>query len=133
MRQGKTYFLSFSLVALGCIYLTTSSPVVYLGDSGELTAAAFCLGVPHGSGYPIYTILGKLFCLIPIGNAGFRMNLMSAVFGVLTVWVTYSLIGRMTKSSIGSLVGAGVETTGATEGSGVDTTIVGTKEGPPPD
>ena len=108
MRQGKTYFLSFSLVALGCIYLTTSSPVVYLGDSGELTAAAFCLGVPHGSGYPIYTILGKLFCLIPIGNAGFRMNLMSAVFGVLTVWVTYSLIGRMTKSSIGSLVGAGV-------------------------
>ena len=108
MRQDRTYFLPLFLIAVGCVYLITLSPIVYLGDSGELTAAAFCLGVPHGSGYPLHAILGKLFCLIPIGNAGFRMNLMSAVFGVLTVWVIYSLIGRMTKSSIGSLVGAGV-------------------------
>lgn len=108
MTRGKAYSLFLFLVALGCVYLTTLSPVVYLGDSGELTAAAFCLGVPHGSGYPLYAVLGKLFCLIPIGNAGFRMNLMSAVFGVLTVWVIYSLIDRMTGSRIGAFTGAGV-------------------------
>jgi hypothetical protein len=108
MRLGRTYLLPLFLVTVGCVYLATLCPVVYLGDSGELTAAAFCLGVPHGSGYPLYAILGKLFCLIPVGNVGFRMNLMSAVFGVLTVWVIYSLIYRITQSRIGAFTGAGV-------------------------
>ena len=68
------------------VYLLTLCPTVYLGDSGELSAAAFCLGVPHGSGYPLYVLLGKVFCLLPFGSVGFRMNLMAAVCGVLGVW-----------------------------------------------
>src|SRR5512136_118057 len=90
------------------VYLLTLSPTVYLGDSGELSAAAFCLGVPHGSGYPLYALLGKGFCLIPFGSVGFRMNLMAAVFGVLGVWTVYSLIERMTGSRVGAWVGGGV-------------------------
>ena len=35
------------------VYLVTICPTVYLGDSGELTAAAFSLGIPHNSGYPL--------------------------------------------------------------------------------
>ena len=87
------------------IYLSTVCPTVYLGDSGELTAAAFSLGIPHNSGYPLYTILGKLFCLIPIGNIGFRMNLMSACFAALTLWIVYALIIRITSSRISAFVG----------------------------
>ncbi len=90
------------------VYLLTLSPTVYLGDSGELSGAAFCLGVPHGSGYPLYALLGKVFCLIPFGSVGFRMNLMAAVFGVLGVWAVYSLIARMTGSKLGAWVGGGV-------------------------
>jgi tetratricopeptide (TPR) repeat protein len=82
------------------------SPVVYLGDSGELTAAAFSLGIPHGSGYPLYTLIGKLFCLIPLGNVGFRMNLMSVFFAVATLWLVYSLIVRITASNLAAFVGA---------------------------
>jgi Flp pilus assembly protein TadD len=89
-------------------YLLTLSPTVYLGDSGELSAAAFCLGVPHGSGYPLYALLGKGFCLLPFGDVGFRTNLMAAVFGVLGVWAVYSLIERMTGSKLGAWVGGGV-------------------------
>jgi tetratricopeptide (TPR) repeat protein len=88
------------------IYLATLSPVVYLGDSGELTAAAYSLGIPHNSGYPLYAIIGKLFCLIPLGNMGFRTNLMSTVFSVLTVWMVYTIIFRMTRSVLPSTVGA---------------------------
>ena len=88
------------------VYLSTISPVVYLGDSGELTAAAFSLGIPHGSGYPLYTLLGKLFCLIPIGNVGFRMNLMSAFFAVATLLLVYSLIVKITASNLAAFVGA---------------------------
>ncbi len=100
---------AFILITISLtVYLLTLSPTVYLGDSGELSAAAFCLGVPHGSGYPLYVLLGKGFCLIPFGNVGFRMNLMSAVFGVMTVGVVYSLIWRMSGSKVGAWVGGGV-------------------------
>ena len=88
------------------VYLGTICPTVYLGDSGELAAAGFSLGIAHGSGYPLYALLGKLFCLIPLGNIGFRMNLMSAFFAVMTVWLVYSLAFRITSSKTGALVGA---------------------------
>ena len=94
--------LSISIFA---VYLGTICPTVYLGDSGELIAAAFSLGIPHGSGYPLYTLVGKLFCLIPLGNIGFRMNLMSAFFAVMTVWLVYSLIYRITDSKVGAFTG----------------------------
>ncbi len=95
-------------VAAAVVYLLTLSPTVYLGDSGELSAAAFCLGVPHGSGYPLYVLVGKGFCLLPFGDVGFRMNLMSAVFGAMAVGLLGSLIWRMTGSKVGAWVGAGV-------------------------
>ena len=90
------------------VYLATICPTVYSGDSGELTAAAFHLGIPHNSGYPLYALLGKLFCLIPLGNIGFRMNCMSACFAALTVWLTYFFIYRITSSAISSIVGSSV-------------------------
>ena len=88
------------------VYLCTTAPVVYLGDSGELTVAAFSLGIPHPSGYPLYSLLGKIFCMIPFGNVGFRMNLMSAFFSALTVSLVYTIIFRITSSILSSAVAA---------------------------
>lgn len=82
------------------VYLFTTSPTVYLGDSGEFIASAFCLGNPHNSGYPLYALIGKIFSVIPMGNIAFRLNLMSACFGALTVWLTCRIIMRMTRSLI---------------------------------
>lgn len=93
-------------ILVACAYLLTVCPTVYLGDSGELTAAAFSIGIPHNSGYPLYVLIGKLFCLIPLGSIGFRMNLMSCFFGAGTVWMTYSLIERITRSKVGAAAGA---------------------------
>ena len=88
------------------VYLYTLCPTVYLGDSGELAAAAFALGIPHNSGYPLYALLGKLFCLLPAGSIGFRMNLMSSLFAVLTVWLVYSLILNISSSKLSAFAGA---------------------------
>jgi len=88
------------------VYLSTICPTVYPGDSGELTVAAYSLGIPHPSGYPLYALVGKLFCLIPIGNIGFRMNLMSVFFSLATVWIVYSIIFKITSSTISSIFGA---------------------------
>lgn len=104
---GSAYGVSILLILLLFgVYLTTLCPTIYLGDSGELAAAAFSLGIPHNSGYPLYTLIGKCFCLIPLGNIGFRVNLMSAFFAVLTVWLVFTLIHKMTSSILSAFSGA---------------------------
>ena len=102
----KAYIPFFIGIVAFSVYLSTIAPVVYLGDSGELTAGAFSLGIPHPSGFPIYSLLGKIFCMIPLGNIGFRMNLMSAFFSAVTVGLVYTIIFRMTSSALSSAVAA---------------------------
>ena len=87
------------------IYLSTVCPSVYVGDSGELSAAAYSLGIPHPSGYPLYAMVGKLFCLIPIGSIAFRLNLMSIIFSVAAILIVYSVIYRFTSSTLSSVFG----------------------------
>ncbi|NLF37967.1 DUF2723 domain-containing protein, partial [bacterium] len=72
-----TYAISFS------VYVYTLQPTVGLEDSGELIAGAYRLGVPHPPGYPLWTIVAKLFTFIPVGDPAWRVNLFSAVCGAL--------------------------------------------------
>ena len=83
-RKKLFYFsgalvFSFSFI----LYLITLAPSVTLEDSGELIAAAYNLGVPHQPGYPLFTMLGKLFSLLPFGSIAFRLTMMSAFFSAL--------------------------------------------------
>ncbi|MCL5269577.1 MAG: DUF2723 domain-containing protein, partial [bacterium] len=43
-------------IALG-LYVRTMAPTVTLEDSGEFIAAAYCLGVAHPPGYPLWCLL----------------------------------------------------------------------------
>ncbi|MBW2302003.1 MAG: DUF2723 domain-containing protein, partial [Deltaproteobacteria bacterium] len=70
-----------------------------------MSAAAFSLGIAHNSGYPVYGLLGKFFCLIPIGSIGFKLNLMSSFLAVVTLWFIYSLILKISSSKLGAFVG----------------------------
>ncbi|MEW6536149.1 MAG: DUF2723 domain-containing protein [Candidatus Auribacterota bacterium] len=75
------------------VYLKTLCPVIYVGDSGELTAAALSLGIAHPPGYPLYVILGKLFSIIiPGGPSAFEMNLFSAWWGSCSAVALYSVL-----------------------------------------
>jgi hypothetical protein len=49
-------------------YLLTAGPGIYVDDSGEFCVAALTLGVPHPSGYPLYTLLLGLGRFIPVGS-----------------------------------------------------------------
>ncbi len=77
------------ILIVGGVYFVTLAPDIYLEDSGELVSAAYFLGIPHPSGYPLYALLGKLFTFLPFGTIAFRVNLMSAVFGVGTAVVLF--------------------------------------------
>ena len=81
------------------IYLCTLAPTVTADDSGELIAASYTLGIAHPPGYPLWTLLAKLFTFIPIRNIGYRVNLMSAFFASLTVTTIYFLVPLMLPSA----------------------------------
>ncbi|HXW00919.1 MAG TPA: DUF2723 domain-containing protein, partial [Anaerolineae bacterium] len=85
-------------IASFILYLTTLAPsvVTLFDDSLEFQLVTYQLGIAHPTGYPLYTLLGKLFTLIiPVGNIAYRVNLMSAFFGAATVVVLYLLILQM--------------------------------------
>lgn len=76
--------------ALFALYAAGACPTIYVGDSGELVAAAATLGVPHPTGYALYVLLGKLWTLlVPIGSIAYRMSLFSAACAALACGLLY--------------------------------------------
>ncbi len=92
-------FLPLTMLLCGYAYFTTLCPTVYVGDSGELAAASYYLGVPHSPGYPLYCLLGWVFTHLPIGDdVAYRLNLMSAFFAWLTILILYLIIYHFTRT-----------------------------------
>jgi len=89
--QKPDGFVFGALVVVSLVvYVSTAAPTVYFGDSGELTAAAYNLGIAHPPGYPLYLLLGKAaMVLIPFGDPALRMNLMSGFFAAFAVGLVY--------------------------------------------
>ncbi|MEW6095927.1 MAG: DUF2723 domain-containing protein [bacterium] len=75
------------------VYLHTLTPTIGFHDSGDMVTAAFVLGIPHPTGYPLYCLLGKLWMtILPIGNIAYRMNLASALCASLACVMVYFII-----------------------------------------
>lgn len=85
-RHGDVVGCGLVFVAAFAAYFRTLAPTIatVFDDSLELQLVSYELGIAHPTGYPLYTLLGKLFTFIPIGDVAFRVNLMSGVFGGLT-------------------------------------------------
>jgi len=67
------------------IYLITSCPTVRYWDSGELSAAAYTLGIAHAPGFPLYVICGRTGMIFSLFGAAYTMSLLSALWGGLAV------------------------------------------------
>src|SRR5690606_14568810 len=57
----------------------------------ELAAAGATLGVPHAPGHPLYVILAHAATLLPLGPLAFRVALLSAICGGLSVVLVLDL------------------------------------------
>ncbi|MDP8229327.1 MAG: DUF2723 domain-containing protein, partial [Candidatus Electryoneaceae bacterium] len=53
--------------------------------------------MPHPPGAPLYLMVGRLFSMIPIGNIGLRVNLVSTLVSTLTVLLLYLCIVRLVR------------------------------------
>ena len=77
---GTDWASAITFVGVMTVYLATMMPGSAFVDTGEFQTVTYVLGVAHPTGYPFYTMFGKLFgTLIPIGSWAYRMNLLSAL------------------------------------------------------
>lgn len=87
---GAAALLAFAL------YRASLAPDLGTIDSGELAAVCVNLGIAHPTGYPLYTLLGRLFVLIlPAGAEIFRLNLLSALCSAAAVGFCFVLFRRI--------------------------------------
>jgi hypothetical protein len=74
------------------VYVRTMAPTITWrnagADSGEFVTAALNLGVPHPTGYPLYTILAHTFSALP-GDPGRNVTFLSAVAGAFAVGLLF--------------------------------------------
>ena len=88
----------------GVVYFWTAAPNVTLLDSGEFVVAAQHFGVPHPTGYPLWTLLAWLFQLLPLGNAAWEINLFSGFCGALATGLVAMLFSSSTRWMLGGQV-----------------------------
>jgi transmembrane protein TMEM260 (protein O-mannosyltransferase) len=99
-KRNATTWVGTAIVvgAAAFLYFVTAARDIVVGDTPELITAAATLGVAHEPGYPLFTMLGHFFSLIPFGSIPFRVNLLSATCDALTVGVIYLAAIRLTRS-----------------------------------
>lgn len=81
MEFLKKYYYVLTGLFVFIIYLTTLAPSVVKIDSGELSAVQATLGIAHPTGYPLFTIAGYLFSLLPLPFSNiYKANLLAAIW-----------------------------------------------------
>ncbi len=78
LKKHYPYIVSLILLA---VYIITLAPSVMQIDTGELAAVQAVAGIAHPTGYPLFTILGYLFLLIPLPFTKiYQANLLAAIY-----------------------------------------------------
>ena len=106
-REALVLTIGLGLICLA-VYVYTLCPTVMGGDSGELTTAAYTLGVAHPPGYPLFTLLGKAFCFLPWGSVAWRVNLFSAVCNSLAAVLLLLTVRQWTGDALSGFVAGGL-------------------------
>uniref|UniRef100_A0A7V2ZII6 DUF2723 domain-containing protein n=1 Tax=Ignavibacterium album TaxID=591197 RepID=A0A7V2ZII6_9BACT len=82
----KKYFAVIISLFVFPIYLLTLAPSVIQIDSGELAAVQATLGIAHPTGYPLFTILGYIYSLLPLPFTKiYQLNLLAAMYCAVAV------------------------------------------------
>lgn len=102
------YILDIGLFAGAlALYIATLAPTILPADSGEFQIVGPLLGVAHPPGYAMFTLLAKLFTLIPLGEIAWRTNLTGAFTGALTLVIVNRTARRIARSPWAGLIAAG--------------------------
>jgi len=107
----KFYFekklLIFSILAAAVpfiFYVLTLERKLIGGDTSWYMSELPQMSLLPPTGYPVFSIIGKLFSIIPIGPLALRLNLISAVFGALTILFLFLAINKLAKNEYAALI-----------------------------
>lgn len=74
------------------VHFISQNNYISPGIDGENIVGAFYLIPIHTPGYPLYSVISKLFTYIPVGNYGFRVIFTSFVFIAITSVIIFVII-----------------------------------------
>jgi hypothetical protein len=97
LRSRPSYLAASvaSAVVFG-LYLVTLAPSAALWDAGEYVAAACGLGIPHPPGNPLFVLIGRVTCLLPIApNQAMRLNVLTATATAISAGVWFLVAERV--------------------------------------
>lgn len=95
------------LAASGILYVSTLAPGMLRGDSGEFQWAMASLNVAHATGYPLFTLAGYFWHLVPLSpNVAWQLNLLAPLFGALAAATLFVLVRTLTGQGAAALGGA---------------------------
>lgn len=78
----------FVFITAIIVYMLTLAPTVWFIDSGELAAVTTTLGIAHPTGYPLFTLIGHIFTMLPFSPSQvYKLNIMNAFFCALAVFM----------------------------------------------
>src|ERR687896_2075288 len=78
------------------MYLVTLAPSTAMWDTSEYIAAACTLGLPHPPGNPLFVIIGRVFCVLPIpGGPAVRINVLAALSSAVSAGMWFLITERV--------------------------------------
>lgn len=106
-RDAIVAGLAFALPL--ALYARTGAPGLLTGDQAEHQMVAVIVGVPHATGYPLFTMLNALAVrAIPWLDPARVVTLMTALWSALAVMLALLVARRLSGSTLAGLLAAGL-------------------------
>ncbi|HEY6042399.1 MAG TPA: DUF2723 domain-containing protein, partial [Anaerolineae bacterium] len=106
MNRRLLYFDLVVALSAFVVFALTHSPTITWrhngADSGDLVTAAFTFGVPHPTGYPLYTMLAALVSRTPFGEPAGNVALASALASALAIFFLLRAMRRLIPADSGT-------------------------------
>lgn len=81
---------------VGMLYAFTAAPDLYYTDCGELAGACITLGVAHPTGYPLFTLVGHVWQMLPLPFSPIgKLNILMIILGCCAAVVFHRTILRL--------------------------------------
>lgn len=87
-------------------YMVTSYPVLATGDSGEFITGACRLGISHPPSFPLFSLIGKAFSILPLANDGWRVTLGVVLFSSCAAVLLFFIVRLLSRSNAAALIAA---------------------------
>jgi tetratricopeptide (TPR) repeat protein len=91
MMKNRNFAIFVVFFIFFTIYTSSLAPTFNSDDSPETSTAYFTLGIQHPPGYPLATVIGRIFMNIPLATPAFRANLMALFFSLLTAFLVFKI------------------------------------------